>query len=88
MASSINDCNGLVKSPAVLAFTNRYTDIFFSSFLSSLLRIRILFGFSVDVLISAPFLQSTTHWVGVSECRWNCNLTTQRSCTCKKDGKS
>ena len=46
----------LNRSPAVFALTNRHTDIFLGSFLSRFPGIGILLGFSIDVLISVPFL--------------------------------
>ena len=52
--------------------------------------IGILLGFGVKGLTSVPFLQSTTHRVGlgVRKSCWTCNLTAQCSRTSQKNGKS
>ena len=47
------------KSPAVLSFTDRDTNVFFRCLVGCPLGISILHCFSIKILISAPFGEAT-----------------------------
>ena len=69
--------SGFSKSPAVLSFTDRDTNVFFRRLVGCPLGICILHCFSIEILISAPFGQATRWSLGVSKAGKGCDCAAE-----------
>ena len=69
--------SGLSKSPAVLSFADRDTNVFFRRLVGCSLGICILHCFSIKILISAPFGEPTSRGLGISKAGKGCDCAAE-----------